>query len=268
MQGSMIRVVITTAVAALMLAVAQSAAAAVSFTAQGSAEQVYVTGLGAEPADVADQRAPERPSPRRRRTRSAGCCSATSRREAATACARPPAAQSSAPSRSTPNAAAPWDPSVYNQTINPSGYQYLTTRDGTKLAIDVHPPQDVSDAAPAGVKAPALGSAPRPTLIEYAGYGYANPAGPDSGISILANLMGFTVVDVNMRGTGLLGRRLRLLRDAPEPRRLRRDRDDRAPAVGAEPQGRDDGHLLRRRSASCSPLSSTRPTSRRSRRCR
>src|SRR5206468_5058899 len=31
------------------------------------------------------------------------------------------------------------------------------------------------------------------------------PAGPQSGIAILANLMGFTVVDVNMRGTGCSG---------------------------------------------------------------
>ena len=45
---------------------------------------------------------------------------------------------------------------------------------------------------------------------------------------------------------GLLGRRVRLLRAAPEPRRLRRRRDDRAPAVGGAQQGRDDGHLLRR----------------------
>ena len=44
----------------------------------------------------------------------------------------------------------------------------------------------------------------------------------------------------------LLGRRLRLLRTAAEPRRLRRRRDDRAPAVGPQPQGRDDGDLLRR----------------------
>ena len=42
-------------------------------------------------------------------------------------------------------------------------------------------------------------------MIEYSGYGYADPAGPQSGISILANLMGFTVVDVNMRGTGCSG---------------------------------------------------------------
>src|SRR5206468_12582583 len=46
---------------------------------------------------------------------------------------------------------------------------------------------------------------PYPTLIEYSGYGYANPAGPENGIAILANLMGFSVVDVNMRGTGCSG---------------------------------------------------------------
>src|ERR1700722_4489125 len=46
---------------------------------------------------------------------------------------------------------------------------------------------------------------PFPTLVEYAGYGYADPAGPDSGIAAVANLLGFAVVDVNMRGTGCSG---------------------------------------------------------------
>jgi predicted acyl esterase len=174
---------------------------------------------------------------------------------------------------------APPNTSIYNQTIEPHGYQYLTTRDGTKLAIDVHPPQDVlklitnqipnpaEAAAGAGGETPQLpigevekilkevpgveavagglsevlgkvgeglgiklsgpprqkllqlrkaaqGSAielpyvptgPTPTLIEYAGYGYADPSGPEHGISLIANLMGFTVVDVNMRGTGCSG---------------------------------------------------------------
>src|SRR5204862_5804355 len=49
------------------------------------------------------------------------------------------------------------------------------------------------------------GPTANPTLIEYSGYAYADPAGPQNGISILANLMGFTVVDVNMRGTGCSG---------------------------------------------------------------
>jgi predicted acyl esterase len=184
---------------------------------------------------------------------------------------------------------APPDTSIYNQRIEPHGYQYLTTRDGTKLAIDVHPPQDVltlltnqiPNPAEAGAgttetpqlplgelekilkevpgagdaigglsrllgkvgdglgiklsgpprqkllqlrravrgRAPAQGKAahgsavelpnvptgPTPTLIEYAGYGYADPSGPEHGISLIANLMGFTVVDVNMRGTGCSG---------------------------------------------------------------
>ena len=102
--------------------------------------------------------------------------------------------------------AAPWNPGIYNQSIPDNGYGYLTTRDGTKLAINVHPP-----TSPAGEPGLPPGTPlpngpdyvpPYPTLIEYSGYGYANPAGPDSGIAVLANLMGFAVVDVNMRGTG------------------------------------------------------------------
>ncbi len=155
-------------------------------------------------------------------------------------------------------ASAPPNPNIYNQSIPASGYGYLTTRDGIKLAIDVHPPQDVSkvvtgaaggatasassaNAAPGGppsispgielpklpielpkppIEIPKLPELPKggggtpelptlptatPTLIEYSGYGYANPAGPENGISLIANLMGFTVVDVNMRGTGCSG---------------------------------------------------------------
>jgi predicted acyl esterase len=129
--------------------------------------------------------------------------------------------QKSAPVTVHSNAAAPWDPSIYNQHIADSGYQYLTTRNGTKLAIDVHPPTTpagVNETLPGGVTVPVglpdnltlpAGlpdyAPPYPTLIEYSGYGYANPAGPESGIAALANLMGFAVVDVNMRGTGCSG---------------------------------------------------------------
>ena len=90
-----------------------------------------------------------------------------------------------------PDRSAPPSTKVYNQRIPASGYGYLTTRDGTKLAIDVH--------------LPTSGHAPYPTVVEYAGYGYADPAGPDSGIAQIANLLGFAVVDVNMRGTGCSG---------------------------------------------------------------
>jgi uncharacterized protein len=105
-------------------------------------------------------------------------------------------------------AAKPWDPSIYDQTIKDNGYQYLTTRDGTKLAIYVHPPSHPAGIStlPDGISLPSSYSTPPyPTVIEYAGYGYADPAGPDSGIAVLANLMGFAVVDVNMRGTGCSG---------------------------------------------------------------
>jgi len=50
------------------------------------------------------------------------------------------------------DAAAPWDPSIYSQSIPDNGYSYLTTRDGTQLAIDVHPP-----TAPAGESGLPLG---------------------------------------------------------------------------------------------------------------
>ncbi|MDQ1684563.1 MAG: uncharacterized protein QOC82_1300, partial [Frankiaceae bacterium] len=104
--------------------------------------------------------------------------------------------------------AAPWDPSVYNQTIPDHGYGYLTTRDGTKLALRVWLPSELGGAeGTPGVSLPAgpAYSAPYPTLVEYSGYGYANPDGPDSGIAALANIMGFAVVDVSMRGTGCSG---------------------------------------------------------------
>jgi uncharacterized protein len=81
---------------------------------------------------------------------------------------------------------------IYNQTLPAGGYGYLATRDGTSLAIDVRMPGPAANG-------------PYPTIVEYSGYGYADPAGPQSGIAILANLMGFTVVDVNMRGTGCSG---------------------------------------------------------------
>ena len=103
------------------------------------------------------------------------------------------------------DASAPPDESVYDQDITPEGYQYLETRDGTKLAINVHPPSDITSVIP-GLPIPDLPvNAPTPTLIEYSGYGTARPGQPESGIAIIGNLMGFTVVDVNIRGTGCSG---------------------------------------------------------------
>ena len=112
--------------------------------------------------------------------------------------------------------AAPSNTSFYNQTISSNGYGYMTMRDGTKLAYATHPPSDVTNSLPLptplvtaiqGLTAAGDPSATNqaPTLVEYSGYGYARPSGPVSGIEALANLMGFTVVDVNMRGTGCSG---------------------------------------------------------------
>ncbi|MCU1590994.1 MAG: peptidase, partial [Frankiales bacterium] len=106
------------------------------------------------------------------------------------------------------NDPAQWNADIYKQPIPDDGYGYLTTRDGTKLAYNVWPP-----TKPAGQGTPDITlpsglpdyAPPYPTLIEYSGYGYANPAGPESGIAVLANLMGFAVVDVNMRGSGCSG---------------------------------------------------------------
>ena len=87
---------------------------------------------------------------------------------------------------------APKDPSIYNQALPAGGYGYMNTRDGTSLALDVRLPGPPS-------------AGPYPTLIEYSGYGYANPVGAESGISQILNLLGYAVVDVNMRGTGCSG---------------------------------------------------------------
>ncbi|MFZ0665128.1 MAG: CocE/NonD family hydrolase [Acidimicrobiales bacterium] len=195
-----------------LLAVTDSAASApakASFDAVGSAEQVYVTGLA--------------PSAQASLINSQGKTIYTQAADSlggllfqnVTPGSGYRVVLSSDDSESGPitvhtDAAAPWDPSIYDQKISDNGYQYLTTRDGTQLAIDVHPPTSPAGepGLPPGTPLPTGGTdytPPYPTLIEYSGYGYADPAGPENGIAILANLMGFAVVDVNMRGTGCSG---------------------------------------------------------------
>ena len=202
------------AISAILAALASFlvAASASAFDVQGSVEQVDATGLAPNAqvsllkgsTTVATQNADEqggvlfrevKPG-KKYRVRSGG--------------------EDSAPVTVHKGTSAPWDPSVYEQEIPDNGYTYLTTRDGTKLSIDVHPPTSPAGepGVPSmfhfptlpipGVPTPSY-TAPYPTLIEYSGYGYANPAGPENGIAVLANLMGFAVVDVNMRGTGCSG---------------------------------------------------------------
>jgi uncharacterized protein len=182
------------------------AQAAPAFEARGSVEQVYATGVPAggavtlrdgSGAVVASKNADELGGVLFREV----APGSGYRVEAS--------GETSEPLTVLTQASAPPSTSLYEQKIEPHGYQYLTTRDGTKLAIDVHPPQDVTKLItgklPPGVELPYIPSGPSPTLIEYSGYGYANPEGPENGIAMIAELMGFTVVDVNMRGTGCSG---------------------------------------------------------------
>ncbi len=183
-------------------------AATPTFTAVGSARQVYVTGVAAS-----TQMSLVNPSGVVVQTRKANSLGGLLFRDVAPAAGyrvrRVADGVQSGTITVHSESAAPWDPGIYNQTIPSNGYTYLTTRDGTKLAVSVHPPTSPAGepGLPPGIPIPSgpAFAPPYPTLIEYSGYGYANPAGPTNGIAVLANLMGFAVVDVNMRGTGCSG---------------------------------------------------------------
>ena len=182
-----------------------SSAGAATFNARGSAEQVYVTDL---PAGAGISLL----------TSGGGVVATRNANDLGGALFRnvEPASgyrvrldstgETSDPLTVLTTQSAPPSTDVYDQSIPSDGYGYLTTRDGTKLAYSVHPPTDVSNVGGIDLPPnPAGDSVPAPTLIEYSGYGYARPEGPQSGIATLANIMGFTVVDVNMRGTGCSG---------------------------------------------------------------
>jgi uncharacterized protein len=182
---------------------AQSSAAQ-AFEARGSVEQVSVTGLQpGQRTTLVDRRNRKVVA---RKADPLGAVLFRNVKPGAGYRVRPAVGARSGPLTVMSTQSAPPDPGVYDQSIPSSGYGYLTTRDGTKLSIYVHPPQDVGNAAGTGIPIPGTpGDQAVPTLIEYSGYGYANPAGPQSGIAAIANLMGFAVVDVNMRGTGCSG---------------------------------------------------------------
>src|SRR5215216_6703455 len=184
---------ICTAVMAVAVAAAlcapSAAAAANSLAVHGSVNQVYVTG--AQPGtSLTLVRKKERIS--RKRVGTLG--GVVFRRVPAGKGYRVRAADGSLSvkvgvMRDRP---APKDASIYNQALPAGGYGYAYTRDGTSLALDVRLPGPAS-------------AGPYPTVVEYAGYGYADPAGPQSGIAPILNLLGYAVVDVNMRGMGCSG---------------------------------------------------------------
>ena len=177
-----------------------AAAEAASFEARGSAKQVYVTGLA--PNAKATLLSPKGD---KLRTRSANRLGGLLYRKV-----KPGKGyRVSSGGKTSPKLTVlserptPPDESIYDQELESKGYGYMTMRDGTKLSYYVRPPEDVSKVL--GIEVPEPPPGPRPTLIEYAGYGYANPDGPESGIALIGNLMGFNVVNVNMRGTGCSG---------------------------------------------------------------
>ncbi len=109
------------------------------------------------------------------------------------------------------------DQSLYDGQTLEEGFQYIQTRDGTELSINVVLPGPIDEG-------------PYPTVVEYSGY---NPSDPFTGLgsllppgvdpallcgslpvlckapaqpaSLLAGLLGYAVVGVNVRGTGCSG---------------------------------------------------------------
>jgi predicted acyl esterase len=188
-------VIFASLLVALLTAQAGSASATAavgakgSFVVRGSAEQVYATGARAN-AQLVLSRGAHRIAGQRADALGGALFRHVAPGAGYRVSQASPGVVRSAPVTVLSDRSAPPSTRSYQQRLPASGYGYLTTRDGTRLAIDVHLP---------------AGPGPYPTLIEYAGYGYANPAGPESGISAIANVLGFAVVDVNMRGTGCSG---------------------------------------------------------------
>ena len=73
------------------------------------------------------------------------------------------------------------------------GFQYIEMRDGALLSAMIRFPD------------PALyGEAPYPTVVIYSGYSPSRSDRQDTG-SLIANMLGYATVSVNMRGTGCSG---------------------------------------------------------------
>ncbi len=109
------------------------------------------------------------------------------------------------------------DQAFYDGQDLVEGFQYIETRDGTELSINVVLPGPIEDG-------------PYPTVVEYSGYDPSNPIAGLGGVlpggidptplcgelpilckapaepaSLLAGLTGYAVVGVNVRGTGCSG---------------------------------------------------------------
>jgi len=81
--------------------------------------------------------------------------------------------------------------SFYDSQQMQTDFGYITMRDGTKLSAMVTLPGPADQG-------------PYPTVIEYSGYDPSNPNAPQPS-ELLAQLLGYATVGVNMRGTGCSG---------------------------------------------------------------
>src|SRR5690606_7041930 len=90
------------------------------------------------------------------------------------------------------------------------GFNYITTRDGTTLSAYVNLPGPIANG-------------PYPTVVSYSGYAQSKPGvplgdfglfcgqypvlcdAPNDASSVIAGLMGYATVSVNVRGTGCSG---------------------------------------------------------------
>src|SRR3954471_11444368 len=195
---------VATLIAALFAGVTAATAATTTFKAAGSARQVYVTGAKAG-ATLALFNAKGKRVASRKVNSLGGALFRNVRPGTGYHVKQLPSGPRSQALTVHGNSPKQWNPAIYKQPIKDDGYGYMSTRDGTKLAYRVWLPTELGGAeGTPGLSLPGgpVYSTPYPTLIEYSGYGYANPNGPTNGIAALANIMGFAVVDIQMRGTG------------------------------------------------------------------
>ncbi len=137
-----------------------------------------------------------------------------------------------------PGANPPTASALYTDQPMHQGLNYITMRDGIELAATVRYPSGVSCST----------TSPCPTVIEYSGYNVAGPTDPipsivDSALgktcsncgnpnllpdsatdigAVVARVVGFATVSLQMRGTGCSGGCIRPFRVPVRLRRIRR----------------------------------------------
>jgi len=84
--------------------------------------------------------------------------------------------------------------SLYERQVINEGFNYIEMRDGVTLSATVWFPDERLWPRQENY----------PTVIEYSGYSPSNPNGKEPG-TMIANLLGYAVVGVNMRGSGCSG---------------------------------------------------------------